>query len=87
MEIILGGVITVVATALLSLMALPAMLGLTGVPMAIGDTSYVRFFIYKLCLFYRIKFGDRKTTITVAIEPLSQVDIILLALQLCMDLI
>src|SRR5699024_3835304 len=36
MGIVLGGVITVVATAPLSSMALTAMLGLTGVPMAIG---------------------------------------------------
>nr|WP_281250254.1 hypothetical protein [Virgibacillus proomii] len=51
MEIILGGVITVVATALLSLMALPAMLGLTGVPMAIGalavfDSSFINYVFF-----------------------------------------
>ncbi|MDO5521821.1 MAG: PTS sugar transporter subunit IIC, partial [bacterium] len=36
MGIILGGVLTVVATAPLSSMALTAMMGLTGIPMAIG---------------------------------------------------
>ena len=36
MGIVLGGIITVVATAPLSSMALTAMLGLTGIPMAIG---------------------------------------------------
>ncbi len=39
MGIILGGLITVVATAPLSSMALTAMIGLTGAPMAIGALS------------------------------------------------
>lgn len=39
MGVILGGVITVVATAPLSSMALTAMMGLTGIPMAIGALS------------------------------------------------
>ena len=36
MGIVLGGIITVVGTAPLSSMALTALLGLTGIPMAIG---------------------------------------------------
>ncbi|WP_276631671.1 PTS sugar transporter subunit IIC, partial [Terrisporobacter hibernicus] len=39
MGVILGGLITVVATAPLSSMALTAMIGLTGAPMAIGALS------------------------------------------------
>jgi fructose-specific phosphotransferase system IIC component len=51
MEIILGGVITVVATAPLSSMALTAMLGFTGVPMAIGalavfDSSFINYVFF-----------------------------------------
>src|SRR5699024_1203713 len=76
MGIILGGVITVVATAPLSSMALTAMLGLTGVPMAIGALALFGSSYMNFVLFHRMKFGDRKTTISVAIEPLSQVDII-----------
>ncbi|HLR07710.1 MAG TPA: PTS sugar transporter subunit IIC [Bacillota bacterium] len=76
MGIILGGVITVVATAPLSSMALTAMLGLTGVPMAIGALAVFGSSFMNFVLFHRMKFGDRKTTISVAIEPLSQVDII-----------
>lgn len=76
MGIILGGVITVVATAPLSSMALTAMLGLTGVPMAIGALAVFGSSFLNFVLFYRMKFGDRKTTISVAIEPLSQVDVI-----------
>lgn len=76
MGIILGGVITVVATAPLSSMALTAMLGLTGVPMAIGALSVFGSSFMNYILFDRMKFGDRKTTIAVAIEPLTQAHII-----------
>ncbi|MGT2398228.1 PTS sugar transporter subunit IIC [Staphylococcus aureus] len=41
MGIILGGIITVVGTAPLSSMALTALLGLTGVPMAIGAMAAI----------------------------------------------
>ncbi len=76
MGIILGGVITVVATAPLSSMALTAMLGLTGVPMAIGALAVFGSSFMNYVLFSRLKFGDRKTTISVAIEPLTQAHII-----------
>ena len=76
MGIILGGILTVVATAPLSSMALTAMLGLTGVPMAIGalavfGSSFMNFFFFQ-----KMKFGSKKDTIAVAIEPLTQADII-----------
>ncbi|MEW4283772.1 PTS sugar transporter subunit IIC [Priestia koreensis] len=76
MGIILGGVITVVATAPLSSMALTAMLGLTGLPMAIGALAVMGSSFMNYVLFDRMKFGDRRTTISVAIEPLTQSDII-----------
>jgi fructose-specific phosphotransferase system IIC component len=63
MGIILGGVITVVATAPLSSMALTAMLGLTGVPMAIGALAVFGSSFMNYVLFDRMKFGDRKTHI------------------------
>lgn len=76
MGIVLGGVITVVATAPLSSMALTAMLGLTGVPMAIGALSVMGSSFLNGVFFHRMGFGDRKTTIAVAIEPLTQADVI-----------
>lgn len=76
MGIILGGVMTVVATAPLSSMALTAMLGLTGTPMAIGALSVFGSSFLNYVLFSKMKFGDRKDTISVAIEPLTQSDII-----------
>ncbi|MBO1512478.1 PTS sugar transporter subunit IIC [Metabacillus bambusae] len=76
MGIILGGVITVVATAPLSSMALTAMLGLTGLPMAIGALAVFGSSFMNYVLFDRLKFGNRRTTISVAIEPLTQANII-----------
>ncbi|MGL4365516.1 PTS sugar transporter subunit IIC [Cetobacterium sp.] len=76
MSFILGGVITVVATAPISSMALTAMLGLTGLPMAIGALSVMASSFMNFVFFDRMKFGDRSTTIAVAIEPLTQADII-----------
>ncbi|MGX6591034.1 PTS sugar transporter subunit IIC [Cetobacterium ceti] len=76
MAFILGGVITVVATAPLSSMALTAMLGLTGLPMAIGALSVMGSSFMNFVFFDRMKFGDRSTTIAVAIEPLTQADVI-----------
>ena len=76
MGIILGGILTVVATAPLSSMALTAMLGLTGVPMAIGALAVFGSSFMNYVFFVKMKFGSKKDTIAVAIEPLTQADII-----------
>ncbi|HES9049681.1 TPA: PTS fructose transporter subunit IIC [Streptococcus pyogenes] len=75
MGMILGGTIVVVATAPLSSMALTAMLGLTGIPMAIGALSVFGFSFMNGVLFYRLKLGERKDNIAFAIEPLTQADV------------
>ena len=75
MGIVLGGVITMVATAPLSSMALTAMLGLTGLPMAIGALAVMGSSFMNAVFFHKI-FKDKATTIAVAIEPLTQADII-----------
>ncbi len=75
MGIVLGGVITVVGTAPLSSIALTAMLGLTGVPMAIGALSVMGASFMNAVFFHKI-FKDRATTISVAVEPLTQADLI-----------
>ena len=73
MGIILGGILTVVATAPLSSMALTAMLG---VPMAIGALAVFGSSFMNYVFFGKMKFGSKKDTIAVAIEPLTQADII-----------
>ncbi|WP_265588825.1 PTS sugar transporter subunit IIC [Terrisporobacter petrolearius] len=76
MGIILGGLITVVATAPLSSMALTAMIGLTGAPMAIGALSVFGSSFMNFVFFSKMKFGSKKDNISVAIEPLTQADLI-----------
>ncbi|MGL5756211.1 MAG: PTS sugar transporter subunit IIC [Paraclostridium sp.] len=76
MGIILGGLITVVATAPLSSMALTSIIGLTGLPMAIGALAVFGSSFMNFVFFSKMKFGDKKDTIAVAIEPLTQSDII-----------
>lgn len=76
MGIIIGGIVTVVATAPLSSMALTAMLGLTGLPMAIGALAVFGSSFMNYTFFKKMKFGSKKDTIAVAIEPLTQADLI-----------
>lgn len=76
MGIILGGLITVVATAPLSSMALTAMIGLTGAPMAIGALSVFASSFMNFVFFSKMRFGTKKDSISVAIEPLTQADLI-----------
>ncbi|RDY26542.1 PTS sugar transporter subunit IIC [Romboutsia weinsteinii] len=76
MGIILGGLITVVATAPLSSMALTAMIGLTGPPMAIGALAVFGSSFMNFVFFSKMKFGTKKDNIAVAIEPLTQADLI-----------
>ena len=76
MGLILGGLITVVATAPLSSMALTAMIGLTGTPMAIGALAVFGSSFMNYIFFSKMKFGSQKDNISVAIEPLTQADII-----------
>lgn len=76
MGIILGGIITVVATAPLSSMALTAMLGLTGIPMAIGALAVFGSSFMNFVFFGRMKLGSKKDIIAVAIEPLTQADVV-----------
>lgn len=76
MGIVLGGLITVVATAPLSSMALTAMIGLTGVPMAIASLAVFGSSFMNYIFFSKMKFGSKEDYIAVAIEPLTQADII-----------
>lgn len=75
MGVILGGVLTVVATAPLSSMALTAMLGLTGIPMAIGALAVFGSSFMNFLLFSKLNLGEKKDAIAFAIEPLTQADV------------
>ena len=60
MGIMLGGLITVISTSPLSSMALTAMLGLTGLPMAIGSLAVAASAPMNFIFFKRLKFVQRK---------------------------
>lgn len=76
MGAVLGCIIPIVGMTPLSSMVLTASIGLTGVPMAVGAIGCYGNSILNGMLFKRMKFGDDSTTLAVAIEPLTQVDII-----------
>ena len=76
MGIMLGGLITVISTSPLSSMALTAMLGLTGLPMAIGSLAVATSAPMNFIFFKRLKICSKKDTIAVAIEPLTQADVV-----------
>lgn len=76
MGAMLGCIIPIVGMTPLSSMVLTALIGLTGVPMAIGAIGCYGNSILNGMLFKKMKFGDDSTALAVAIEPLTQVDII-----------
>lgn len=76
MGLIIGGFFTLISTSPLSSMALTAMLGLTGAPMAMASLPISATSCANFILFKKLKFGDRRDNIAVVIEPLTQADII-----------
>jgi fructose-specific phosphotransferase system IIC component len=76
MGLALGGIITVISTSPLSSMALTAMLGLTGVPMAIAALSLIASSFMNFLLFKKLNIGTKRENIAVAIEPLTQADLV-----------
>ncbi|MCI1985106.1 MAG: PTS sugar transporter subunit IIC [Lactobacillus sp.] len=76
MGAILGGIIPLVGMTPLSSMVLTSLIGLTGIPMAIGALCCTGNSFLNFTFFRKMKFGDNATTIAVTIEPLTQIDII-----------
>ncbi|MBO1305764.1 PTS sugar transporter subunit IIC [Enterococcus sp. 669A] len=76
MAAILGAIIPIVGMTPLSSMVLTALIGLTGVPMAIGAMTCYGSSLVNAVLFKRMKLGSKSTPLAVAIEPLTQIDII-----------
>lgn len=76
MGAVLGGIIPLVGMTPLSSMVLTSLIGLTGVPMAIGALGCTGNSFLNFSFFRKMKFGNRSTTLAVAIEPLTQIDVI-----------
>ncbi|KRM99325.1 PTS sugar transporter subunit IIC [Loigolactobacillus rennini] len=75
MGAVLGGIIPLVGMTPLSSMVLTSLIGLVGVPMAIGALGCFGNSILNFSLFRKLKFGS-STALAVTIEPLTQIDII-----------
>lgn len=76
MGAVLGAIIPIVGMTPLSSMVLTTLIGLTGVPMAIGALTCYGNSILNATLFKKLKLGEKSTPLAVAIEPLTQIDII-----------
>ena len=76
LAIILGLVIPVTGMTPLSSMVLTSLLGLTGLPMAIGALTCTGSSFVNFIMFRQLKIGNASKAFAVAIEPLTQIDII-----------
>jgi len=76
MGIILGGVLVMVSTAPLSSMALTAIMGLTGQPMAIGALAVFGSGFLNYIFFRNMKLTTPRETTSVAIEALTKAHVI-----------
>ncbi|HDF7680274.1 TPA: PTS sugar transporter subunit IIC [Staphylococcus aureus] len=74
--VILGLVIPVTGMTPLSSMVLTSLLGLTGVPMAIGALTCTGSSFVNLILFRKLNIGGPSKAFAVCIEPLTQIDLI-----------
>ncbi|GEP77285.1 transcriptional regulator [Staphylococcus carnosus] len=76
LAVILGLIIPVVGMTPLSSMVLTSLLGLTGVPMAIGALTCTGASFANFMLFRGLKIGNLGKAFAIAIEPLTQIDTI-----------
>lgn len=76
MGAIIGGIMAVVGSSPISSMAISAMLGLVAVPMGVTTMAIWGSSWLNMVLFDRLKFGTRRETLAVFIEPKTQVDLI-----------
>lgn len=82
LAVILGLVIPVTGMTPLSSMVLTSLLGLTGIPMAIGALTCTGASFANAVLFSRLHIGKKTNAFAVFIEPLTQIDLIALSMQL-----
>ena len=76
LAIILGLIIPVTSMTPLSSMVLASILGLTGLPMAIGAITCTGASFVNFTLFNILKIGEKPNRFAVFIEPLTQIDLI-----------
>lgn len=76
MGFFIGGLLTVISTAPISSMAVTAMIGLTGQPMAIAGLAIFGTAACNYIFFRRLNIGDNADAIAVTVEPLTAADLV-----------
>ncbi len=76
LALVIGAIVPVVGMTPLSSMVFTSLLGLTGIPMAIGALGCMGSSFANFVLFKKLKIGNSGKAFAVAIEPLTQIDII-----------
>lgn len=76
MGFFIGGLLTVISTAPISSMAVTAMIGLTGQPMAIAGLAIFGTAACNYILFRKLNIGDQADAIAVTVEPLTAADLV-----------
>lgn len=76
MGFFIGGLLTVISTAPISSMAVTAMIGLTGQPMAIAGLAIFGTAACNYIFFRRLNIGDQADAIAVTVEPLTAADLV-----------
>ncbi|ARJ50561.1 PTS sugar transporter subunit IIC [Staphylococcus lutrae] len=76
LALVIGAIVPVVGMTPLSSMVFTSLLGLTGIPMAIGAIGCMGSSFVNFVLFKKLKIGNSGKAFAVAVEPLTQIDTI-----------
>ncbi|MGV3244747.1 PTS sugar transporter subunit IIC [Staphylococcus sp. 11261D007BR] len=76
LALVIGAIVPVVGMTPLSSMVFTSLLGLTGIPMAIGALGCMGSSFVNYNMFRKLKIGNRGKAFAVAVEPLTQIDTI-----------
>lgn len=76
MGFFIGGLLTVISTAPISSMAVTAMIGLSGQPMAIAGLAIFGTAACNYIFFKKLRIGDNADAIAVTVEPLTAADLV-----------
>lgn len=76
LALVIGAIVPVVGMTPLSSMVFTSLLGLTGIPMAIGALGCMGSSFVNFVMFRKLKIGNTGKAFAVAVEPLTQIDTI-----------
>ncbi|AVP36335.1 PTS sugar transporter subunit IIC [Staphylococcus felis] len=76
LALVIGAIVPVVGMTPLSSMVFTSLLGLTGIPMAIGALGCMGSSFVNFVMFRKLQIGNKSKAFAVAVEPLTQIDTI-----------